>query len=74
MLQTARKMQLQTLRLPQRLLPNEQAVSFQTGLGCSPYQSSSTRHYSVCMILISSNMVNVRQNKFYSGLHQHHIR
>ena len=39
-----------------------------------PYQSSSTSYYSVCMILISSNVVNERQNKFYSGLYQHHIR
>ena len=39
-----------------------------------PDQSSSTSYYSVCMILISSNVVNERQNKFYSGLYQHHIR
>lgn len=39
-----------------------------------PYQSSSTSYYSVCMILISSNVVNERQNKFYSGLYQHDIR
>lgn len=40
----------------------------------SPDQSSSTGHHSVGVILISSNMVDVRQNKFYSGLHEHHIR
>ena len=39
-----------------------------------PYQSGSTSYYSVCMILVSSNVVNERQNKFYSGLYQHHIR
>lgn len=39
-----------------------------------PDQSSSTSYYSICMILISSNVVNERQNKFYSGLYQHHIR
>lgn len=39
-----------------------------------PYQSGSTSYYSIRMILISSNVVNERQNKFYSGLYQHHIR
>jgi len=62
------------MHLMHRILPNEHAASVHKGSGCSPYQSSRTRHYYVCMILISSNVVNVRQNKFYSGLHQHHIR
>lgn len=39
-----------------------------------PYQSSSTGYYSICMILISSDVVNEGQNKLYSGLYQHHIR
>ena len=39
-----------------------------------PYESGSTSYYSICMILISSNVVNERQNKFYSRLYQHHIR
>ena len=39
-----------------------------------PYQTSSTGYHSVRMILISSNVINKRQNKFYSGLYQHYIR
>lgn len=43
------------------------------GWGASPYESGSTGHHPVRVILVPSDVVDVGQDKFHPGLHQHHV-